>query len=388
MGNDSAILTPDIIQSRRRQAQTEGIQTKEDDYVAVSHSATVKVDYESEGRLKQPNYIYFNDYSIEDISSITIAREEDLLDNLVAALNKMKTSDCEFPIEDLSSENLLDTLIALKQQFVGDEHIHHWVCECQHQRESSEQIVNEKILKLSEFNYRGISEADEKMREAFRERFDDMTDEQWKEYLLGRYKDNPVDLSTYTKEEELKTIKINDTINIHHDGHVYTFRTYNVTRDLLKAKKYALDKWNPKIKAIQNRREANVPLAELKDRKEQEIEKLRIEQAQAILLYNKALMLEKFDHHAIPDIEKLGLYRKLPRFIQNQLEDILDNIEYGLYDEVEFDCPLCGTSNKRLLQHEINPIEFLPYRDSNRVKNVSTTGNNRKSAGFNIYIGL
>ena len=50
-------------------------------------------------------------------------------------------------------------------------------------------------------------------------------------------------------------------------------------------------KYNPKIKSVQNRKEAGVPLHELKVKKEEEIQKLKLEMGKLIILYAKSQIL-------------------------------------------------------------------------------------------------
>src|SRR5690606_5176340 len=151
------------------------------------------------------------------------------------------------------------------------------------------------------------------------------------------------------------------------DNDIYTIR-YPRIEDIIKAKKYAEKIYAPKIKNIQNRKEANVPLHELKAKKALEINQLKEEQGKMLVLYAKALMLQTKNGLVLSDADKYNEFQNnIKRKTMRGIENLFEIIQFGLSTELELVCPICGETEKRLLREVIDPRQLLPlnYKQQN-----------------------
>lgn len=385
------ILKPSEVKRRRQNPVSIGFEEEPVESInqeLIQTSGKVKIELESMGRFGSPAVVYFSDYYGKDIHDIILSPQEDLLQNLLIILNKNKTANTEFDCLDLTGEDLLEILIAIQIQFDTPFITHHWVCECQRGVEENDQIVHEIQLNLNEINYKSIEDNDKELKEFFKSLFDRMNDEQFKNYLYRKYKNNPLDdIESWTKEKELNTIKIKEPFTILHGNDSYQIR-YPRIKDIINAKKYVYKKYNPKIKSVQNRKEAGVPLHELKVKKEEEIQKLKLEMGKLIILYAKSQILLAKNGVEYTDEQKLNEYSEgFERTLLAKFDDLLAQIKFGVQHEIELTCPLCGKSERRSLQHFLDPRELLPYGDGRKPKVISTSRESDELAGLNFYFG-
>lgn len=384
------ILKPEEV--KRRRQTTQNITFEEEEATPqvelVQTSGKVKIELESMGRFGNPDVVYFTDYYGKDIHDIILSPQEDLLQNLLIVLNKNKTAGFDFKCENLAGEDLLEILIAIQIQFDTPIISHNWLCECQHRIDEKDQVVNEIQIDLNSLTYKSIEDNDNELRAYFSEIFKSMTDEQFKNYLYRKYKDNPLDdIDSWTREKELTKVKIKEPFTILHNGDSYEIR-YPRIGDILDAKKYVYNKYNPKLKAIQNRKEAGVPLHELKAKKEEEMQKLKLEMGKLIILFAKSQVLLSKNGVAYTTEQKLTEYSEgLERTLLAKIDDILSKIKFGVQHELTLECPLCGTSERRELQHFLDPRELLPYGDGRKPKIISTQRESNNVDGFNFYFG-
>lgn len=384
MSEESILLSPEEIQERRKkikETEEKKVSVPSDSQKYFNRGGTVAINYESCGRFSIPSTLYFKDYTIEDVNNLAISRQEEILENVVTILNKSVNQDANCKIEDMTVEEFLETLIGIKAQFNTNQHVHRWLCSCQEKEQEEERTPSETIIDLTTLQYTSIEQADSKLREYMKETFESMSDEEWKSYLFEKYKDSPLDsIESYTKEEELAKIKIKEPIMYFVNGHSYEFRLTRIG-DLVTAQKLASKQAAPKIKQIQSRKEPNIPLLELKTKKEKEIEDVKFEQTRKATLYSRALSLLKVDGKPLPENERIEYYKNLPRQALLDFITLIDNAVFGVNDEREITCNLCGKTERRSLRQDINPVELLPLDpDSSRTV--------RKSSGTRIYFGL
>ena len=140
---------------------------------------------------------------------------------------------------------------------------------------------------------------------------------------------------------------------------------------------------------VQNRREANVPLHELKEKKEEEIKQIKDEQAKYLILYAKAMCLDSINDINLPNNEKFNKFsNEIPRHIIRQLDELLTILDFGLKTEIDLECPICGTIERRLLREVIDIRQLLPYGDSYNTKRISSERNSGVFAKSNFYFGV
>jgi hypothetical protein len=388
---EGLILTPEEVAARRRQPKVNEqiVSDVEEPEILQNTAGTVKIDYEAMGRFSTPASLYFKDFTNEQVVDITLSNQDDLLKNLVLMLNKMKVNEEDFDCRYMTAEDLLETLIAIKIQFEGIDHTHYWLCDCQSEKSDKERVINEAQLNLLELNYKSIEQVEEETKEYLKNIFDQMSDEEFRQYVIKKYKNNPIeDLDSYSREIEVERTKVKDPIFIQSGKDVYGIQ-YPRIDHVLKAQKYAENAFNSKIKAVSNKRLANVPLAELKEMKDEEIKQLKEQQAKLFIFYSKAMMLNSKNGIALTDQEKYEEYKtNITRSTSNKIDDILNKMQHGLQHEVELLCPLCGESSKRWLQHNIDPRELLPYRTGTKPNSIPSKGNQGVNSGFDIYFSV
>ena len=127
-------------------------------------------------------------------------------------------------------------------------------------------------------------------------------------------------------------------------------------KDLIKSQKMARKEFQSKIKKIKKEKINNVPLAELKSYKQEEIDKLRMEEAKRSVLYCKALTLINFNGEELSDAEKIQKFILLPSNVIIEMTEFLNKVQFGIDHEIEVFCQLCGTPKKRWLQQSLSPM--------------------------------
>lgn len=374
---ENPILSPDQVKEIRRRKPENKVEHIADKY--YMRGGRVAISYETMGRFSVPATMYFKDYDTEDVNNLTFSRQEELLENVLFILNKSKNEDAVCSIGDMVPEEFLETLVGMNLQFSnGKEHKHPWICECQNIKPQSEQVLNETIIDLSQINYVPIVEADKLLQTYYKEMFDSMTESEWEDYVNTRYKENPIDVKLHSKEEEVKTITIKEPISQNIDGKIYAFRLMRMN-DVVKGQRQSLKKFSSKIKTIESQK---VPTPELKAQREIDIKKANDEKDKYSILYSQAMTLLSVDGVVFnSDEERFLTYKSIPRNSLFELIEFYDQFKFGINQEIELKCPLCGESIKRSLRQEVNSIELLPL-DSN----TKGTSGNTKSA--KIFIGL
>ena len=345
--------------------------------VAKNTSGTVKVDLESDGRFSLPQLLHFKDFTIEDVNSLALSREDEILENLISILNTMVVEE-NIRMEDATLDEFLEILVSIKQQFSGDAHTHYWICSCQNREKEEDQIINETMLSLSNINRTNIAEIDAEMQESFKKKLEDVSDDGFNNFLVMKYgEDIPEGV---TKESEVEKVVVKEPFYVNVDGDKVGFNFVRMG-DMLKADLVAKKKLNNSIARIKKETYANVPLAEKKQIQAEKIEVAKAEKNKLLLLYGKALAIDTVNGKTMSDSEKLEYYRVIPREYMLRIVDFLDELSYGINEEFDFYCPICEQSDKRLLQQELNPLELLPLESNSKSKA-------KRSESIDIYFGI
>ena len=382
--NESLLINPADLKKRRKTVVDNGGDlTSPEQQETTTTGGKACIEYETMGRFSTPAKMYYNDYSIQDVNDLTLSRQEDLLKNLIIILNRTKIDNPNYDVRNQLVEEFLETMIGMKINFSNVIHEHPWICECQKSLPQDAQQVNTFEFDLRNINYVSIEAADEKLRERFKSGFESMTPAEFKSYVEMKYKDSPiVDVASWTIEKELASVKIKEPISVPGpDGNIYAFRLTRVG-DLLDAQKLVNNKYAGKIKAIKSKQYPNIPLAQSKAMKEDELEEIQNQEAKDIVLYARALSLYKVNGRELTSPEeKFNVYKDLPRSILMDFINFTSDLEFGIQDERDMICPHCGETRRRSLQQNLNPFELLPL-------DINSKGKQRQHPRTNIFIGV
>ena len=390
--DESKVLSPQEVERRRQSTQ---IQEKENEVFddlkkeTKAYPTAVEVNFESKGRFDTPKTLHFSDYKPRHLNDIAVSSSDSLLKTVCKILEELVVDDnVEFKAENQVIEELIESLIGIKMKFEGNAHTHRWMCNCQSDEEEADQTINETIINLSELTFTSIEEADDKLREKIKADLDALTDKEYKEYLLTKYKNKPLDdIESHTREVEAASNKITAPFYIN-DGKVMWGIKFLRLKDIMEANSYVSGIYEPKIKLIQNRKEHGIPLHKLKEKKAQEIKALQEEQGKVMLSYVEAMLLHSKDGVELTSQEKWKAYNEeVPRYIMDEVRKIFDNFRFGLNHEIELQCPMCGNAEKRWLQLSIDPRELLPVRNSGDNKTLPTVNELRGASRVAFYFG-
>ena len=377
------LLTPQEVEARKaRSAQpikpTINLATG---IIAENNATKTKIDYETMSRFSIPESLYFEDWDTEDINNLTLCNEDNIFETLVAIINK-NGKDQNFKVEDMLLEEFLETMIGIKALFDSPIHIHRWMCSsnnCQSEVEDNDKTVHEYLMNLGEINYISILEADEKLKEYYKRIFESMSREQFAEFAIMKYGNEMKDkVNEYTIEQELETISIKEPIKQSIAGKIYEFRLMRVG-DLLLAQKEADKKFIYQSKVLNSKkyRKELGELAAFKSNQEEQLKKLQEEKAKETLLYAQASTIVAIDSVPITNLQaKATAYKEIKRKARLDFLSFLEEIKFGISNEMNLVCPLCGQEEKRTFRKELNPLEFIPIStDTTDKLRGSTTGN-------------
>jgi len=324
-------------------------------------SGKVKIEYESMGRFDTPPVLYFSGYTVDHIDNFALVTEENIFETLVTIIEDLKYSNENVKIEDMLIEEFFETLIGIKAQFNTTKHIHRWTCDCQDDLSDKEKTVIETIVDLSTLNDSCISilESDEKYRNICREMFSDK--DVFASYLKMKYGKN-ADINEYNLEDELNEIQVKEPYTVPDGKDIYKFRFLRI-RDLIIASRYINKKYSYKIKALKSKQIHNVKASELKKIKDEELEKLNQEKGRDFIRALKSAALVGCNNKIFESLEeKIEAYQHIPIGVFMEAASFLEDIKFGINKEQDFECPICGCSEKRLLQLEFNFLEFIPNK--------------------------
>jgi hypothetical protein len=351
-----------------------------------NYGSTVKIDLESSGRFGNPKTIVLKDYNARHVNDLVTSKEEDLLETLISILNECVIEPKGFDIGNLTNEEFYEVLIGMKIAFDSVTLKHKWIHEddsCQGKKEDDEKEISESILDLREIKSISIEESDEGIREFYKDKFSQLSEKDFKEYLLVKYGHE----KDITLEEELKSIRIQEPFLIKGYETDYEFKLVRM-KDLLLAYKIASRETNHKIRVIQNKTIKKGDNSEiLKLEKEDEIKKLNREKARKVLEYSQAFSLSFVRRNGKrvelkTNEEKLKEYNTMPRNVLLNYMNAINVIRYGINDEIHLTCDLCNGTERGYLQRLISPFSLLPISEDKR---DITTGIVRQHSGFNFY---
>lgn len=375
---ESSLVPPDEV-VRRRKATTASKATEEKKPLA-STAGMVRVEYESNGRFTTPTFLYYTDYKAKHINALSLSRQEDLLRNLVSVLNEMKSNEvpeeaANFDVGDHTPEEFYETLIGIKQQFVGDAHKHLWLCDCQEEVPDKEKKLSEQVIMLSSIKYSNIEEADQKLKEQYKGYLEDMTDEELADYLLLKHNEE-IEITKDNRpaiiEDELANVRIQEPITLGRDGKVYRFRFTRI-KDMIRGFELASKDFTIESKRVRGRYQnmqsnPGLPMnrEEVSYKRDMELKKLDEQRAQRAILYSKCLSLISVDGVPLTDEQRIEIFSNIDRGILDDFTAFLDPIVYGVNDEREFVCNLCNKPERGFLHQRITPLEFLPIADDRK----------------------
>ena len=326
------------------------------------------------------------DYNARHVNDLVTSKEEDLLETLISILNECVIEPKGFDIGNLTNEEFYEVLIGMKIAFDSVTLKHKWIHEddsCQGKKEDDEKEISESILDLREIKSISIEESDESIREFYKDKFSQLSEKDFKEYLLVKY-GHEKDISL---EEELKSIRIQEPFLIKGYETDYEFKLVRM-KDLLLAYKIASRETNHKIRVIQNKTIKKGDNSEiLKLEKEDEIKKLNREKARKVLEYSQAFSLSFVRRNGKrvelkTNEERLKEYSTMPRNVLLNYMNAINVIRYGINDEIHLTCDLCNGTERGYLQRLISPFSLLPISEDKR---DTTTGIGRQHSGCNFY---
>ncbi len=383
MSEENILINPEDLDKPKDKVKRVKRESEEPKYIAKGN--LVEINFESEGRFTLPDTMFFEDWNVDDIQELAVSNFDDLLETIVVILNKLKNSDCEISVSKATPSEFLEMLIGMKIKFDEPTYKHMWMCNCQTNKSEDDQIVSEDIIQLNDLKFKSITELDEDFKEKFKEVFEEMSAEGFKNYLLTKYKNNEIDVSNWSIEQELETIKVKEPINYKNNKNdkIYSFNLMRID-NVITAQEMVNQKYRPLLKSIQNRKNNGQPLDVFKAQKEEELKKIDKNKAKDIISYSEGLTLHAIDGKEIKSRdEKISLYKKLKRDDYFELENFLKSIDYGVYYDKKLRCPHCGDSEGRVLQQELNPFWLLPITPDSKDKGIK--GND---GGLNIYFGI
>ena len=352
----------------------------------INKGLQVQVNFETMGRFSIPPTIYFKDFSIEDVGNFSMCKVEDVLENVVVSLNKLKDENTNVELEEMTQQEFIEALVGIKSQFNSPIHEHRYLCDCQENVDDSERKASIVMINLNELKYKSVLDVDNELKKEYTELFDSMTDDEFKVYVKQKYKEEafPDFVNSWTKEKELSALRFKEPFYYYNPDltqEVYGFRMIRV-KDLLEAQRVIDPKYQLQIRKAQKAvPDANESLADAKIQKQIEIEKIKESEAKELIFYAKALSLVSVNDDTIEDPqEKLNIYKALSKEVLFDLEDFLDKINIGIDHEYEAVCPHCKRTNRGLLQHETLFYEFIPVKSD-------TTKRKKESPRRYIYFG-
>jgi len=360
----NGILTPQEVAERKsRSAQpmkpTIDLATG---VIAENNSTSVKIDFETMGRFSIPESLYVEDWDTEDVNNLTFCNEDNIFETLVAIINK-NVKDQAFKVEDMLLEEFLEVMIGIKASFDSPIHIHRWACDCQADMDDKDRTIHEYPIDLKTINYVSILEADEKLKQYYKKLFESINREQFAELMITKYGDAMKDtVADYTIEQELEKITVHEPLKQSINGKIYEFRLMRVG-DLLIAQREANKKfiYNQKVLNSKKYRKELGELAAFKSNQEEQLKKLQEEKAKETLLYAQASTIVAVDGQPLTGIqEKAIAYKDIKRRDRLNFLAFLEEITFGIKNEMNLVCPLCGREEKRTFRKELNPLEFIP----------------------------
>ena len=328
---------------------------------ATSNSdGKLKIELESCGRFDLPDTLYVEGYTFQDIQDLATSREEDILPNLVAILDKRKHGTTT-SISKATIEEFYEILLSIKGNFYSNSHVHHWMCDCQDKLPDNQKKTSSVTIDLKNVKFRSILEAEDVLKKQLFEALSSYTPEKYTEYLIKKYGSN----IGITVEEEVNNFRIKEPLGFRDaKGNFIQTRLVRV-EDLIFGYQVATRMFRGKIHKVRNMYKANMGKDQLEEFKVEETRYLEFEKSKKALLYTRARTLVSINGKPFPsDEEKIKYFLTLDLDTLNKYNNFLDTFSFGIYDELETECEFCGKTDRGYLQQFINPMEFIPLESS------------------------
>jgi len=326
---------------------------------AVSRGKAV-VEFETMGRFGNPDVAYFGDYTHSDLTSLALCRSEDRLENVVFILNRIK-NDPSWKVENLLIEEFFEVLLTMKRIYNTQTHQHRWYCECQEELPEAERVASEFDIDIDSINYTSILACDENIRQNYALVYNNVSDDEWQGFLQRRFPEGDP-RQHLTRAEYVENLEIGDNLSVRADnGDFYVYR-FGRVGDIIKGMKIGSKEWNYRLREIKKKstntgRTKAVVLYE----RNREIEDLEKKKAESIISATQGLSLVSFNGKTLTsDQDKIQISRAMPRDAVVKLTKLQDMMNFGVNDERDFVCNLCGKTERGFLQRTISPLELLP----------------------------
>ena len=391
---ETSLISPEEIEKRRteRKPRTQVLKdhsTEEEVIVEtptegekfINTAGLVKINFETLGRFDIPRTLHFDDYSGKHVVDITMSNEENFVETLLTIMQELVQEKDQVNIGDMLPQEFIEAMIGMKIKFNTPTHEHKWLCDCQMGEDNKQpQTANIDLQKL---NYLCILESDETLKEFYKPYFESCTDEQFLDYLEKKYGDEEevINVQDYDRNVELSKVKVEEPISQTVGEDIFKFR-FTRMKDIITAQKIIDDKYAVAIKKIEMQKPHGVKKVELEVSKEKEMQKVQTDKMKDLIHIVKALTLVNYNGEDVTDNnQKIELYSKVKRKEIMEFNDLLQHINFGIQDERDFECEFCGKLDRRLLQREFDPYEFIPL-DS------GSDGKLRKCTGSSILFGV
>ena len=329
---------------------------------ARDNTRAIEIHYETEGRFNTPAIGYVEDFNVEGLNSLASATEDNLIETLVAIINKQLYDGVR--AEEMLQEEFMETLYAIKQKDPNIKvHKHYWIHRCPNREQGQEPELSTTEIPIrgeGSLNTRSIKQAEEELRKIAKQSFDLMSADEFQLYLQGKYGKDVI----ITKEEEVKRISIREPFKVRDGDTIFTFR-FSRMKDSIKAQREGNQRFSGKIRAIKSRQIHGANASTLKQIKEDELKKVLSEKQQFVAIYAKAQTLLTKDGKPLSDEQKHTEYKKLSREALQELAKYLQVVSFGLVDERTLLCEHCGNTERRSLHRDFHPIEFIPVEERN-----------------------
>lgn len=337
----------------------------------------VSINLETFGRFGNPKTVKFRPFTVKEVSDLTMCRPDDMIETLVAILNQCKL-DNNFQVEDLLIEEMFEVLVGMKLFFHSKDHTHRWICTCQNDLPESERKLSEFPIDLKTLKYKSIEEAEELLRQRFAEMLSQMTQEQKQNYIEKKY-GQVLDM---TDDQLVKDIQIKEPIQIVNGSDRFEFHFPRV-RDMVVGMRMAIDKYTGLMRRVKARQPKHgQPGDMVREEKENELKKLEHEKQKEMAFNFRALSLRSKNGLVMTDKIRIEEFGMIPGNLLSSFIAYTDDIEFGICDERDITCNLCGKTERRVLQREINFLELLPIDMGEKPSAKRNIGNNPSAIIF------
>lgn len=334
----------------------------------------LKVEYTAQGRFSIPSVLYWKDFTVEDVNKLAMTKQEDLLKVLINILNKIK-NDESVRVEDMTYEEFVETLISLKAGYNTSLHEHMWSCDCQDMFQESDRKLSTQTIDLKSLSFILMDEADKELQGIYKDEFL-ANPESYTAYMKNKYPKG----TTLKMEEELKNIKVEEPISFKLGNDIFQFRFQRVG-DFVKAYEVVNNKYKARISMVESERHTNKTPSEVRKIRESKMQDIQQEMATDTIIFSKAYSMLTKNGQQLNDEQKVKEWRNMSRSHMFKIQEHFDLMNFGLHDERELRCNLCGKTKRGWLHQEFNIVELLPIQHG-------SNDENRRRPRLDIFTGV